>query len=209
VVPPPETLERIIATAAETLKQDSISALTRNAVVASVEGQEHGAATLGISLNFNLVNSYAVQKAVEYRDLLVRKGGSMIGGEFKPWLKDAIAADRKAITDIVTDAIKNGTPRRDVRKQLETVFTAQEHNSGLVAYQETRRLLTDGSFDRWEGEGIQEGTWIHLDPQINPRPEHQARHGRRYALTDPIWNDLDDYNCHCSCEPVIPAAGSA
>jgi SPP1 gp7 family putative phage head morphogenesis protein len=204
MTPPPEALERIIVAAADTLKEDTIKTLTRASVVASSEGQEYAASSLGVSLNFNLINSYAMKKAVEYRDLLIRKGGSMIGGEFKPWLKDAIQADREAVTDIITNGMKGGKPLRELRKELDTVFTAGEHNSSLVAYQETKRLLSDGTDDRWKSEGIEEAEWIHLDPQADPRPEHQALNGRVFALDDPIWNEQDAYNCHCQKRPIIP-----
>ena len=41
-----------------------------------------------------------------------------------------------------------------------------------------------------------------MDPQDNPREEHQARDGEVYSLDDPIWNDLEDFNCHCWMEPI-------
>lgn len=204
MTPPPEALERIITTAAETLKQDTIKTLTRTSVVASAEGQEFAASSLGIGLNFNLVNSYAVRKAVEYRDLLIRKGGSMIGGEFKPWLKDAIAADREAVSNIITTGIKEGKTAVEVRKELDTVFTQGEHNSALVAYQETKRLLSDGTDARWKNEGIEEAEWIHMDPQPDPRPEHQELDGQVFPLDDPIWRKQDEYHCHCRKRPIIP-----
>jgi hypothetical protein len=211
MVPPPETMERLINAAADVLLQDTIKALTRGSVLASVEGQEHAATTLGIPLNFNLVNSYAVRKAIDYRDLLVKKGGSMIGGEFKPWLKDAVEVDRQAVSDIVTAAIskEGGTTLPAIRKELDVVFTAGEHNSALVAYQETRRQLVGGTFDRWDEEGIETGTWRHLAGQLDPRPEHEERDGRSYPLADPIWDDLYLWNCHCTCEPDIPVAGGS
>jgi SPP1 gp7 family putative phage head morphogenesis protein len=212
VVPPPAAMDRIIATAANTLMSDSIRALTRGAVTSSIEGQGHGAQTLGIQLNFNLVNSYAAEKAKDYRDLLVKKGGSMIDGEFKPWLKDAIAADRQAVSDTITTAIskEGGTTAREIRQQLDAIFTAQEHNSALVAYQETRRLLNDGTFDRWAGEGIEDGIYRHLSGQLDPRPEHEAMDGRVVKINDPaIRAMLNAYNCHCTIEPIIPGTAAA
>jgi len=189
---------------------DSIRALTRGAVISSVEGQEHGAQTLGIQLNFTLVNSYAVEKARDYRDLLTSKGGSMIDGEFVPWLKDAVAADRKTVSDIVINGLKAGKPPSQLRKELETVLSAQEHNSALVAYQETRRLLNDGTNDRWTNEGIERAIYHHLDPQLDPRPEHQAMDGKVVDINDPeIQAMLNDYSCHCWLEPIIPEAGGA
>jgi hypothetical protein len=211
-VAPPEAIERIIAAAADTLRKDTVEALTRGSVIASVEGQEHAASTLGIQLNFNLVNSYAVEKARDYRDLLRRAGGSMINGEFKPWLTDAIEADRKAVSDIVTKAIskEGGSTLRDIRKGLDEIFTQGEHNSALVAYQETRRLLNDGTFDRWKDEGITRGIYHHLPGQLDPRPEHEAMDGREVDIDDPeIRAMLDDYNCHCSVEPLIPGMAAA
>ena len=204
MVPPPEALDHIISFAAETLKTDTIKALTEGAVMSSIEGQEHAASGVGASFNFNLVNSYAIRKVREYRDLLVNKGGSMINGEFKPWLDDMIAADRQAVTDIVTKGIEAGKPLRDLRKDLDQVFVQGEHNSALVAYQETRRLLNDGTKQRWSDEGIRQAIFHHLDPQIDPRPEHQAMNGRVVEIDDPeIQAMLNDYNCHCWLEPII------
>lgn len=210
---PPEAIERIIATAASNLRKDTVEALTRGSVIASVEGQEHAASTLGIPLDFNLVNSYAVRKATDYRDLLARTGGSMINGEFKPWLADAIKADRQAVSDIVTKAIskEGGSTLRNIRKGLDEVFTQGEHNSALVAYQETRRLLNDGTFDRYADEGITRGIYHHLPGQLDPRPEHEAMDGKEVDINDPeIRAMLNEYNCHCWIEPIIPGvAGSA
>jgi len=211
-VAPPEAIERIITAAADTLRKDTVEALTRGSVISSVEGQEHAASTLGIRLNFNLVNSYAVEKARDYRDLLRRAGGSMINGEFKPWLTDAIEADRKAVSDIVTKAVskEGGSTLKDIRKGLDEVFTQGEHNSALVAYQETRRLLNDGTNQRWKDEGIEKGIFHHLDPQLDPRPEHQAMDGREVDINDPdIQAMLNDYNCHCWIEPIIPGTSAA
>jgi SPP1 gp7 family putative phage head morphogenesis protein len=204
VVPPPEALDHIISFAAETLKTDTIKALTEGAVMSSIEGQEYAASGVGATFNFNLVNSYAIRKAREYRDLLVNKGGAMINGEFKPWLDDMIAADRQAVTDIVTKGIEAGKPLRDLRKDLDQVFVQGEHNSALVAYQETRRLLNDGTKQRWSDEGIRQAIFHHLDPQLDPRPEHQAMNGRVVEIDDPdIQAMLNDYNCHCWLEPII------
>jgi SPP1 gp7 family putative phage head morphogenesis protein len=204
MAPPPEAIDRLLNAAAAGLHDDTIKALTRGSVIASAEGQEHAAASLGVSLNFNLVNSYAMKKAIEYRDLLIRKGGSMIGGEFKPWLADSIEVDRQAVSSIVTKGIEEGKTLRDLRKELDTVFTQGEHNSALVAYQETKRILSDGTDARWQQEGVEEAEWIHMDPQQDPRPEHQALDGKVFALTDPVWNKQDEYNCHCSKRPIIP-----
>nr|WP_321349781.1 minor capsid protein [uncultured Methanoregula sp.] len=207
MVPPPEALVEFLAKTTDTLRSDTIKALTRGSVISSVEGQEYAASSLGIQLNFNLVNSYAVEKSKDYRDFLTRAGGSMINGEFKPWLRDTIEADRRAVTDIIMKGIQQGRPPRDLRKDLDAIFTQGEHNSSLVAYQETRRLLTDGTNQRWKDEGIEEGIYHHLDPQLNPRPEHQAMDGRRVRIDDPeIQAMLNDYNCHCWIEPVAPGA---
>lgn len=209
MVPPPAAMDRIITAAADTLMSDTIKGLTRGSVISSIEGQEHAAATLGISLNFDLVNSYAMENAKDYRDLLVKKGGSMIGGEFKPWLKDAIETDRKAVTDIVMKGLEKGTPPSQLRKDLDLVFTAQEHDSALTAYQETRHLLINGTCDRWTDEGITQGTFHHLPGQLNPRPEHEEMDGRVYDINDPyVRAELEKPNCHCSIEPLIPAAGA-
>jgi SPP1 gp7 family putative phage head morphogenesis protein len=210
--PPSEAINEIISAAADTLMSDTIKALTRGAAFSCIEGQEHAAATLGVGLNFNLVNSYAMAKVADYRNSLVKDGGSVINGKLKPWLTDMIAADRQAVSDAIMQVVskEGGTTFRDIRKSLDTVFTQQEHNSSLVAYQETRRLLNDGTFDRWQDEGISRGIFRHLAGQRDPRPEHEAMDGKEVDINDPeIRAMLNDYNCHCGVEPLLPGTTAA
>lgn len=199
MVPPPEAIRE----ATDALILDYTGILINNAARSYLAGQTQAVKLLKIPLDFNLVNTRAMNKIAAYRTDLVARGGSVIGGEFKPWLRDMGQTARDAVTRVVEDGIKRGSSIRDLTRELRTVFTAQEHDARLVAYQETRRLYTEGTFDRFNEEGVQQGRWHHMDPQENPREEHQDRDGQIYDIDDPIWNDLEDYNCHCWCEPVI------
>lgn len=72
------------------------------------------------------------------------------------------------------------------------------------AYREGQRLAwmqaqADGLVP--QGYRIQK-TWIHLDPQPDPRPEHQALHGETVPIDHPYSTGqmsagLGDYGCHC------------
>jgi SPP1 gp7 family putative phage head morphogenesis protein len=140
----------------------------------------------------------------------VRFGGSevteIVNGRpvrvFKPWLKDAIESDKEEIGKIVRDAIETGKPLKQVEGALDEVFAMREHNTRTTAFTETKALYNKGTFSRYKDEQILRGRWRHMDPQINPREEHQDRDGQIYDLTDPVWSEQDLPFCHCWCEPI-------
>lgn len=199
MAPPPDTIDQ----AYEIMRLAMIDALVDNAINANIAGQVKAGLLMRMPLDFNLVSSRAVAATQPYKLALIERGGSDIQGKFVPWLTDMIAADREQVSELVSNAVRQGTPLKELSKQLDTVFTAQQHDATLTAYQETKRLYTAGTFDRFKEERIQRGIWHHMDPQPDPREEHQARDGQVFDMDDPVWGELEDYNCHCWCEPVI------
>lgn len=175
-------------------------ALTFAATEAYISGQYRASRLIRIPFSFNLVSLEAINRIGNYKHDLIYKGGSVIDGEFKPWLSDMGKTARDRVTQAIEEGIRNGTPLPQVRSKLEEVFTMQEHHSQLVAYQETRRLFTQGTMDRFKDEGIEEFVWHHMDPQENPRPEHQAWDGQTFTID--TLPSLDEYNCHCWVSPV-------
>lgn len=208
MVPPPDTIDR----AFELMKAGYIDTLTNNAADAFVAGEVRASRQLGIGLNFSLINSRAVSLTRAYRETLERFGGSdvtivdeagRISRQFKPWLNDAVKADKEQIGAIIDDAIRTGKPLRQVEEALDEVFAMREHNAALTAYQETKALYNKGTMQRFAHENVQRGIWHHMDPQQDPREEHQALDGKVFDLSDPVWDLLNEPNCHCWCEPVI------
>jgi SPP1 gp7 family putative phage head morphogenesis protein len=135
-------------------------------------------------------------------DVTVVDHAGRISRVFKPWLNDAIQSDREEIGKIIDSAIKEGTPLKQVEQALDEVFAMREHNAKLTAYQETKALYNQGTMDRFEEEGVQRGIWHHMDPQQNPREEHQELDGQIFDLDDPVWDLMNEPNCRCWCEPV-------
>lgn len=205
MVPPPDTIDR----AYEIMKAAYIETLTANAADALIAGEVRASNLLGIGLNFNLINSRAVSATRDYRETLERFGGgdvTVIGSDgiarrqFVPWLDDMVQADKERVGQIIQGAMRTG---KLPEKELAAVFTNREHNAALTAYQETKALYNKGTFDRFAHEQVRQGIWHHMDPQANPREDHQALDGKVFDLDDPVWNLLNEYNCHCWCEPVI------
>ena len=204
---PPDSVDK----AYSIMKASYIDALTNNAADALIAGEVRASKLLRIPLNFSLINSRAVSATRAYREDMIRFGGSevtkIIDGtpvrKFEPWLNDMIARDQGQVADIIQTAIGKGTGIRDIEKALNDVFTAGEHNARLTAYQETKALYQRGTMDRFAHENVQQGIWHHMDPQNNPREEHQALDGKVFDLDDPIWYELELYNCHCWCEPAL------
>ena len=208
MAPPPDTLDR----AYEVMKRSYIETLTQQAAESFIAGEVRASNIMGIALNFHLINSRAVSATLDYRQTLERFGGSdvtEIGPDgiarrvFKPWLDDAVRADKEQIGAIIDGAIREGTPLKQVEQALDEVFAMREHNAALTAYQETKALFNKGTMQRFAHENVQRGIWHHMDPQLNPREEHQELGGKVFDLSDPVWNELDLPNCHCYCEPVI------
>ena len=193
------------------LKAAFVETLAANAADAFVAGEVRAVRQMGVALNFNLINSRAVEATRNYQETLVRFGGSevteIVHGRpvrvFKPWLKDAIESDKEEIGKIVRDAIETGKPLKQVEQALDEVFAMREHNAKLTAYQETKALLNKGTMDRFADEQVTRGIWHHMDPQQDPREDHQELDGKTFDLDDPVWDLMNEYNCHCWCEPVI------
>lgn len=214
---PPKKSNTVIDAAFAALTAAYIDTLTSNAADALIAGDVAAMHTLKLPINFNLVSSHAVAATKDYRDTMIRYGGSIVTKvkddgttvrEFEPWLKTSIDADKEQVANIISDAVKNGTPLPQVQKSLDQVFTNRENSSKLTAYQETKSLYTQGTMDRYADHGIERGIWHHMDPQPDPRIEHQEREGIVYDLTDPILNDLFDFNCHCWIEPITSVNAS-
>jgi SPP1 gp7 family putative phage head morphogenesis protein len=206
-MPPSETIPEAYAT----MKRSFIEALTNNAAEALLAGEVRASNLLRIPLNFNLINSRAVTATRAYREDMIRFGGSqvtkMVNGvptrTFEPWLNDLVEREQEQVATIIQESIKSGSSIRDTEKALQEVFTQGEHNARLTAYQETKALYNRGTMERFNHENVQRGIWHHSDPQENPREEHQELDGKEFDLDDPIWNELEFYNCKCWCEPVI------
>ncbi|MFA5380133.1 MAG: phage minor head protein [Dehalococcoidia bacterium] len=204
---PPDT----IPGAFDVLKASFIDTLAANAADAFVAGEVRAVKQLGIGLNLSLINSRAVEATKQYRETLVRFGGSdvveVINGRptvvFKPWLKDAVESDLNEIGKIINNGVMNGTPLKQVEQALDEVFAMRKKNAALTAFQETKALYQKGTMDRFRDEGIGRAEFVHMDPQTAPREEHQALDGQVFDLDDPVWNLLNEPNCHCYARPII------
>lgn len=201
--PPPNTIDQ----AYEVMRLALIESLVDNAINANIAGQVKAGLLMKMPLNFELVSSRAVAAVQPYKLGLIEGGGSDIQGKFVPWLDDMIRSERERVAAIVESGIREGTALKDISKKLDGVFVEAQHNAQLTAFQETKRLYTRGTFERYKEERIQQLEWVHLDPQENPREEHQALNGQVFDIDDPIWNELEAYNCHCSARPVLNLPG--
>lgn len=186
------------------LEAELTDILSGGAVSMSISGGAEAYFLMGIPTKKGMqyLKPYAIAKAAAYRTLL-EQGGSLINGEFKPWLSTHYSESVTTLNDIVSNAKLEGKTLNEIEKLLINEFDYEERYARLAAYQETKRLYTEAEFDRYKQEGVGMGIWHHMDPQDNPREEHQARDGEMFALDDPVWNELDDFNCHCWCEPVV------
>ena len=173
-----ELINTQISKSLKKMKEAFVDALSGNAVEALIAGDVKAHQQLGMSINFNLISSKAVQATKEYRETLERFGGSdvtEIGTDgiarrvFKPWLKDSIESDRVEFGKLIEDSIKDGRPLKEVEAEIDRIFANREINAKLTAFQETKQNFNTGTFDRYDEEGITQAEWLHEDAQPNPR----------------------------------------
>lgn len=133
------------------------------------------------------------------------------------------AGDREALTRALRNKRFDGTVTKAfageglTEKQIDTMSAAYKrkmiaNNANVNATTHTRSAYKLGQQLSWldaqeKGvvpEGFQAAkTWVHMDPQPNPRPEHQAMDGetvpagQNYSNGDSYAGEGDPFNCHC------------
>ncbi len=131
---------------------------------------------------------------------------------------DAAVLDRKLrdhrFDKTILRAIDSGKPLTEA--QVEQITSAYRRrftafNTDVVTRQTTLDAYRVGQRLAWDGAietGLIDGddlwrTWVHFDPQANPRPEHQAKDGETVRYDQPYSDGtytagIGAWGCHCN-----------
>jgi len=203
--------EKAINAAIAKYKADTIKELTEAAPKAHIAGDLAALKKLRpIAVDFTLVQVEALKYSKDYSKMLYTKGGSMIQGEFVPWLKDSAAHKRENIAKIITDGLKAGKPTTAIGgKRLgegtiayDIAKECSDKGDGwaaMVARTETARIQGHGAMDRYKEQEIEEVKYL-CGPDPCPICAVHCQHV--YKITEAPEQPLHP-RCVCDYAPVV------
>jgi SPP1 gp7 family putative phage head morphogenesis protein len=148
----------------------------------------------------------------EYKTNMTTRGGSICGtevveklpgnrvkvtvrSEFKPWLKDIPANERREISKIISKGIEEFKNPRLIAKDLESHMSGTRHNSISAARSEASKNQYYSNIQTRKEAG-QEYLIYRSALLETTRPAHAARDGKYYKIgTQPALNEI---NCLCT-----------
>lgn len=201
---------RVIAAAA-TIEQRAVQGLTRTMRETvrqrGADGLAAGEATATIARDLRAVLGLTPtqERAVRNFRRLLEDGDwaalerALRDRRFDGTLRRAFAGEvplTREQRDAMVDAYRRRSIAHNASVQTRT-FAADAQRAGQRAAMET--AIQQG----FGGDRIITKTWIHLDAQDDPRPEHEAMGGQTVDFEQPYSNgdqspgDSDPWNCHC------------
>lgn len=124
---------------------------------------------------------------------------------------EAVLGENTALIRSLSDQMRNGisgavfrglTQREtaaSVAKEIRALTAVGKRRAELIAADQLQKLTGRLDQERQEQLGITEFEWAH-SRKLRPRPEHQARDGKRYKWSDPVAkNDPPGRAIRCGC----------
>lgn len=197
-----QAIQTMESRALDTLKAD-IRATVRQAVQAGLEaGQAPSSVARGLRATIGL----APNQEAYIRNLRAE----LEAGRYSDAMRRVLLDKRFNLSNLDNLSAAERAKRIDtIVSQYEKRWTA--HNANVNAKLMTMDAYREGQWLAWT-QAVTSGvvpdgyeitkTWRHLDPQLHPRPEHQALDGETVPITQPystgqMTAGLGDYGCHC------------
>lgn len=158
--------ESVIDDMITNMQKNIIAALERASGRASARGYANALAQLRIMPTANQISTPATLYAQQYGEMLREQGGSMIKGEFVPWLKDSGKTERQSIYDIIQKGIdegkptgynerkKGGYPDGTIAHDLEQYFNERRSHASTVAITEVGRIKNQSTLNAYKDHGV-------------------------------------------------------
>lgn len=133
---------------------------------AYVEGEQMASGALRIPINWDLVREEALTYSKEYGEMLAKQGGSVINGEFVPWMANSTEDARSQVAKIieqgiaegkptgVLERVKGGYPKGTIASDLEKYFQGRRSHAVMVARTETARVQNTAALNRYQERGL-------------------------------------------------------
>lgn len=114
---------------------------------------------------------------------------------------------RQRISDAVFRGLTNRTPARDVAKQITEATGMARRRAVNIASDQLTKLTSALDAERRREAGIDTFEWVHSG-KVHPRPEHEARNGKRYSDDDPPADMPGELPfCGCTSRAVLSLDG--
>jgi SPP1 gp7 family putative phage head morphogenesis protein len=169
--------------------------------------------------NFEKISADSKAYAEQWGKMLSEQGGSMINGEFKPWLWEYEEEDRAKITKIINDGlaeghqtgikerVKGGYPEGTIAKDLEPYFGEHKSHATMVARTEVARIQNIGAITRMKKNGFTH-VKVHDGSVEGGSVEGCDRcrevDGQIWTIEEAEANELEHPNCVRAFSPVMP-----
>jgi SPP1 gp7 family putative phage head morphogenesis protein len=158
--------EEVIIRTLTNMQKSIIAALEKAAGRAAARGYAQALAQMRIMPTASQISTPATLYAKQYGAMLTEQGGSMIKGEFVPWLKDSNESERQSIYDIIQRGIdegrptgynerkKGGYPDGTIAHDLEQYFNQRRSHASTVAITEVGRIQNQSTLDSFRDHGV-------------------------------------------------------
>lgn len=154
---------------------------------------------LGIGLSFTLVKPETVTYMKGYRDSL-KDGGTVIKGEWVPWLEDYGKRTRNEVWKTIDEGIKATESHTKIAARLETVMGRSKSSALRIARTEVARAQTEGTMARMREAGVTRVQWL-LGP--TPCEVCDSYGGEEYDIDDLPEEIPVHPNCACGLRAII------
>lgn len=122
---------------------------------------------------------------------------------------------QKFLTDVETQvwgAVMRGSTLGELTDIIRDKYGVALKRAALIATDQNAKAKAIIENTRRRELGIVEGVWLHSSAGVEPRPTHAAMNGKRYALSDGMYDSAEQeqiwpgqlINCRCSSKPVLP-----
>lgn len=183
-----------------------VQTLGDNAYQSYIDGQQGGAYSLRLSVDWNQVPKDALSYSEQYKQTMVRDGGTLINGQMVPWVANRSEGMRKEIADIIREGIEKGKatgvkeyagggyPKNSIAADLEEYFGMTKSHASMVARTEVGRIRNLSTLNRYREAGI-EYVRVYDGGLEDSCEECNAIDGVMWPLEYAMTNEKEHPNC--------------
>lgn len=114
---------------------------------------------------------------------------------------------RQRIAEAVFQGLTKRAPARDVAKEIRGAIDMARSRSIRIASDQLTKISAQLDQERRREAGIDTWEWVHSG-KAHPRPEHEARNGKRYSDDDPPADTPGELPfCGCTSRAVLSLTG--
>jgi uncharacterized protein with gpF-like domain len=110
---------------------------------------------------------------------------------------------RARIANAVIGGVRSGRSATEVARTINAGLKLSKKRAERIAEDQVAKATKAYTRARIVEAGFKESAWHHSHIPKRPRPNHLARDKKIFAISDPVWRELDEPGCLCFEVPVI------